>query len=180
MSKTDRCKRLYLHTFLTAYKHQFCCLVNNSLIYFVLYILMASFMHDPHYPCDHPLHLHLHIFTSTSPALASRLQSDPANLQTYSVLHSAAQLQTYCQHQAYSQFSVANLLPTYSFCKVWIQLSTYCQHILNSVDSASLHTHTPLPFVTMSPLCVKVNTKTMEPNNRLQMHIPQFSHSGWF
>merc|ERR1712066_479783 len=64
-----------------------------------------------------------------------------------------------CKHIAnikHIQFTVANLLPTYSFCKVWIQLSTYCQHILKSVDSASLHTDTPLPIVTMTPLCVKV------------------------
>ena len=88
-----------------------------------------------------------------------------------------------CKHIAnikHIQFSVANLLPTYSFCKVWIQLSTYCQHILKSVDSASLHTDTPPPIVTMTPLCVKVNTETMESNNKMQMHIPQFSHSGWF
>merc|ERR1712066_895831 len=83
-----------------------------------------------------------------SPALASRLQSDPANLQTYSVLHSAAQLQTYCQYQTYSVQcgqlianifilqsvdSVVNILSTYSEkCGLCISTyrhsSSYCHH----------------------------------------------------
>ena len=132
----------------------------------------------PPLSCDHPLHLHLHIFTSTSPALASRLQSDPANLQTYSVLHSAAQLQTYCQYQTYSVQCgqlIANIFILQSVDSVVNILP-----LLNSVDSASLHTDTPLPIVIMTPLCVKVNTETMESNNKMQMHIPQLSHSGWF
>ena len=55
--------------------------------------------------------LHLHIFTSTSPALASRLQSDPANLQTYSVLRSADQLQTQATQVPPAFFKISDLAP---------------------------------------------------------------------
>ena len=119
-------------------------------IYFI--ILMVLFMHDPHYRVTIP---------SISISTYSPAPVPPWHRVCKVILRICKHIQfcivrLSCKHIAnikHIQFSVANLLPTYSFCKVWIQLSTYCQHILNSVDSASLHTDTSSYCHHVATLC---------------------------